>query len=546
MSKFFKQTKFILLMIFLFALALRVSNLENIPNGLHSDEVHAGYQGYKIIKTGSDIFGNKMPLYIDKFGDYRPAGIFYVVGIFTSFFGLNNFTIRFPVTFLGSLTIFSLYFLVTSLTNNKKIALLSSFLLAISPWHIVASRATSESLICLFLVVSGITSLLYGVQRGKAKFFLASFFLLISSYFFYHVPRLFIPIFISFFTVTVIKFRPLDFKVILKKRYLQILLLMIMIISLGITFTKFGTGRFNQTSIFANKDVRTKIKALEDGDSGNIVTARIFHNKPLVFSKEFLEQYISYFSVEYLYVRGGLPDRYVVNDVGLFYYIELPLLLVGLFFLITRREKFFFVPILWFLLGPIAAALTLEDSPNIQRSIFVLPAFLMIEAYGLYFLLEGLDKKKKYLTVIAMLIFLVTNSAYFFHQYFVHSPAHVSYARNDGNDKLFAYLDAQEKKYDKIYLPVYGDLPIYYYYFKPDKATLLSISRAEYENGFEAGKYIFVSDQCPDRKVMPEKARERILIVQDGNCKSDKIKDPLAIYRKDSTVAYFIGDFSQR
>jgi len=544
-TRLFKNAYVILLFIFLFSLILRIINLSNIPYGLQIDEVNVGYQGTKIVKTGSDIFGNRLPLYIDKFGDYRPAGIFYIVGLVTSIFGLNDFTIRFPVAVIGSLTIISLYFLVLLLFNNRKIALLSSFLLTISPWHIVASRSTSESIISLFLVMIGITLLIYGFKKGKEKFFLFSFLLLIVSYFFYHAPRVFVPAFLISFAIFThrsfaLKLNKSSFS---ERKHLYLLILIVVLVTIAITFTKFGTARFNQTSIFANKDIKSKIKIFEDGDQGNILTARIFHNKVIVFSKEFLDQYLSYFSTQYLYVRGGFPHRYIVNDAGLFYYIELPLLLAGLFFLIKKREVFFFIPIVWLIVGPLAASLTLEDSPNIQRSIFMLPSFQIVEAYGIYFLLQSLREKKKYALIAISFAFLI-NGIYFFHQYFIHSPSHVSYARNDGNARLFAYLNEQAENYDKIYIPAYGDLPVYYYYYKADKSTFLSISRYELENGFKVGKYIFIPDECPENKINQKERKDRILIVDYGNCKINPValKNISTIYRKDSAVAFTINE----
>lgn len=543
--RFFKNTYFIILFIFLFSLTLRSFNLGSIPYSLHTDEVYAGYQGNKIVKTGSDIFGNHLPLYIDKFGDYRPAGIFYIVGLFTSTLGLNDFTIRFPVAVIGSLTVIPLYLLVLLLFNNKKIAFISSLLLAISPWHIIASRSTSESIISLSLVIGGVTWLMYALKRGKEIFFLFSFLLLILSYFFYPTPRVFVPAFLIFFAVFILFARRListKLNKFLKGKYLYLMILIVVVITFAITFTKFGTGRFNQTSIFANKDIRSKIKILEDGHQGDILTARIFHNKLIVYSKEFLDQYLSYFSIQYLYVKGGFPHRYIVNEAALFYYIELPLFLTGLFFLIKKREFFFFVPIIWVMIGPLAASLTTEDSPNIQRSIFMLPSFQIIEAYGIYFLLESLREKKKYSLTAICIAFLI-NGIYFFDQYFVHSPSHVAYSRNDGNERLFAYLNTQIANYDKIYLPVYGDLPVYYYYYKKDKSSFLSISRFEYENGFKVGKYIFVPDECPENKINLQETRDSVLIVDYGNCKTNPIlKHVSTVYRKDSAVAFTISE----
>src|SRR5207244_297836 len=138
---------------------------------------------------------------INRFGDYRPAGIFYLAGISTYLFGLHTFFIRLPVAFIGSLTVFPLFFLTYFISKNKTIGILSSFLFAFSPWHIVASRATSESLVALFCTITGIAFLVFAIQSGKKIYFLFSSITLLVSYFFYHTPRLFIPAYLFLFTV---------------------------------------------------------------------------------------------------------------------------------------------------------------------------------------------------------------------------------------------------------------------------------------------------------------------------------------------------------
>ena len=380
-----KHTVF-LFVIFVGALILRVYNLSSIPNGLHVDELNAGYQGYKIIKTGSDIFGEKLPIFINRFGDYRPAGIFYLTGLFIALFDMTTFFTRLPSALIGALSVVSLFFLTRIIAKNTTIALLSSFLLAISPWHIVASRATSESIVALFLTITGVTLLLHVIEHGRFIFFAGAFFLLLLSYFFYHTPRFFIPAFLIFLSICLSLIPKISDRSLKKvnKKPLLFLTLFFIAITIGFSLTSFGRGRFDQTSIFISDEVRKNIKTLEDTDGGNIFLARLFHNKPVVFVKEFIDQYDTYFSSNFLFLRGGYPHRYEVPDAGLLYYIEFPLLFIGFYFLVRRKSVFFFVPIIWLLLGPVAASFTNEDTPNIQRAIFMLPAFQIISAFGLY------------------------------------------------------------------------------------------------------------------------------------------------------------------
>ncbi|MCL4360317.1 hypothetical protein M1555_03640 [Patescibacteria group bacterium] len=68
------RTQIILGCIILAGLAVRFFNLAGMPVGLHGDEVSIGYNAYSLLKTGRDQNGNFLPLAIDQFGDWRPAG----------------------------------------------------------------------------------------------------------------------------------------------------------------------------------------------------------------------------------------------------------------------------------------------------------------------------------------------------------------------------------------------------------------------------------------------------------------------------------------
>lgn len=536
----------ILGIIFGLALFLRIIDLSNIPNGLHQDELNAGYQGYKIIHTGKDLQDNFLPLYINRFGDYRPGGIFYIDGLVSSVIGLNTFSIRFPAALIGALTVFPVFFLTLIISKKKEIGYLAALFIAISPWHIVASRATSEQVIALFLIIIGIFLLLKGLEVKKKILFVYSGISLLFSYFFYHTPRVFVPTFLTLM-VGLFFFSPLFTfakKVLMNKKSLLVLWGIICLFTVAVTFTKFGIGRFSQTSIFSSPDTVNKIKSLSDTDQ-DIMMAHIFHNKAVVYTKVFIDQYFSYFSMDFLFVKGGLPDRYVVPDSGLFYYIELPLMLVGFYFLLRKKDTFFLVPILWLLCGPLAAAVTTEDVPNIERALFMLPAFQILEAYGFYYIYEILGKKKKIIFGIIVGSCLLVNSIYFLHQYFVHSPSYVAYRRDDGTQQLFDNLNSREKDYTSIYISSYQDLPLYYYYLHLGSTSFAGYTQKNVDKGFQVGKYTFVPDECPERIIsLSQLKKGKTLIVDFATCinQDNNIHSIDTVYRRDGTRAYILKE----
>src|SRR3990172_9984728 len=148
-------TWIVLSVIVLFSLFLRVYNLNSIPLGFHIDEASLGYNGYSMLLTGKDENNQKLPLYIDMFGDNRPSGYHFLTIIPIKFLGLNEFSTRFPGAIFGTLTVVSFFFLAQFLFKSKKVSLISSLLLAIASWHVVLSRASAETIVSLFFIISG-------------------------------------------------------------------------------------------------------------------------------------------------------------------------------------------------------------------------------------------------------------------------------------------------------------------------------------------------------------------------------------------------------
>jgi len=154
------QKKFLLLIgIVLIALLLRFIFLGSIAPSLTWDETSWGYNAYSIGLDGRDEFGKLLPLtYLESFGDFKPPVYAYLDIFPIKIFGLNEFATRFPSAFFGTLTVLLTYFLVKEIFGKEKedLALISSFMLAISPWHIMLSRAAFEANVANFFIVFGV------------------------------------------------------------------------------------------------------------------------------------------------------------------------------------------------------------------------------------------------------------------------------------------------------------------------------------------------------------------------------------------------------
>src|SRR5258708_5472397 len=101
----------ILIVIFIFALFLRVYRLDTFPLGFHVDEAKVAWEALSILKTGRDDHGNLLAVHYNSFGDYRPTGIFYTTIPFIILLGRNIFAVRFSSALFGALTVFPIYLL---------------------------------------------------------------------------------------------------------------------------------------------------------------------------------------------------------------------------------------------------------------------------------------------------------------------------------------------------------------------------------------------------------------------------------------------------
>ena len=150
-----KKDKIILGLIVLLALVLRLWQLDKFPYGFHFDEAKAAWNAVSIGLTGQDDHGNKLPMYYDSFGDFRPTGIIYLIIPFVLSLGRSVWAVRLPVAIIGALSSLGMFVLAGEVAKEKKIkfGLWAAFFMAINPWHVSVSRATSEVIVAMFLLI---------------------------------------------------------------------------------------------------------------------------------------------------------------------------------------------------------------------------------------------------------------------------------------------------------------------------------------------------------------------------------------------------------
>lgn len=479
-----------LILIFLLALSLRLYKLSSFPPGFHVDEVKVGWNAYSILKTGRDDWGHTFKLHYNTFGDERPTGYFYATVPSIAIFGLTEFAVRFPPALFGSLTTIALFFLTYSITRNKNLSLASALMLTLSPWHISLSRASSEGIIALLFFTLG---LYYFLSRRN----FLSFIFLSLPYFFYHPFRL--------LTVPMVAAAA-----VYLKRFPR-LLIPLFALTLIFATNPAARGRFSQVSIFNDPGVRSEIKT---------------HNKLIVYVTRFISEYAQYISSKfYISLGEAKPIRYATVQTGTILYTEFALLLIGL--CLIARKKLSPLPLIFLLVSPLATALTTEDSPNLHRSLLMLPFVSIISAAGL---------RSKTIFIPALLL-LILNFTYFWNMYTVYNPKrdHITVSRNSGAKELIAHLSKIKNKYTHIVLTNSPDslYPWYAFYTKPDPTQFNSASKNRNHGNWSYQNIIFTNLKCPSNFVSQQHLALTLAVNAEG-CGPDNDLYPLDEIKRES------------
>jgi len=336
--------------ILLIAAFFRIWQIWQIPPGLYPDEA---MNGMDALNQGPQVF------YQNNNGR---EGLFITIQwLFLKVFGPETWALRLVSAIIGILTVLGLYLLAKQLFN-KKVALFSSFLLAVSFWHINFSRIGFRAIMVPFCLVF----FLYYFYRKK--YILAGLFfgLGFNTYLAWRFMILALPF--------------LLWKLPIKKTALFLLIAFIVCLPIGLYFLQNPAvfiGRAGGVSVFATENW---LKALA---ASTVKTLASFN-------------FIGDFNWRHNYASSPL----LFWPVGI-------LFLIGLAKAIYKR---YYVLLILFGLMLLPAVLTYEALPHALRMIGVIPIVYLFAGIGL-------DKLK--LSMPVLLIFLLVIAGAQYHKYFL-------------------------------------------------------------------------------------------------------------------------------
>lgn len=162
---------FILLLILAIAAVFRFYQLDEFPPGLYPD---VAINGNEAITNPGKVF------YPENNG--REGLFINLISLSFALFGISIWSIKAVAAFFGTLTVLGTYLLTKELFSsetmkqgsNEAIALLTSFFLAISFWHVNFSRLGFRAILLPFILVFAFYFLFRGIRTKKIAHFISA------------------------------------------------------------------------------------------------------------------------------------------------------------------------------------------------------------------------------------------------------------------------------------------------------------------------------------------------------------------------------------
>ncbi|MBU0572834.1 glycosyltransferase family 39 protein [Patescibacteria group bacterium] len=451
-------------LILLVAVVLRFMAISKVPPSLNWDEISHGYNAYSILKTGKDEWGVSFPAIFRAYGDYKLPVYIYLTSVSEFFLGLSVLAVRLPSILAGIGVVIFTYLLAKELIN-KKVALISAFLVAIEPWSLFLSRGAFEANLSLFFIVSGIYLFIIGIK--KTKWLPISVILLGLSVWTYNSARVFVPLLL------------VALKFIYKKELLAvwkkkskfvvlstILALIIFVPMFSQLLNPTGQARYGWVAII-DEGAITKINEGRNLSELSPLLARAVYNKGTYFVTQFTSNWFSHFSPEFLFYEGGSHYQFSVPRHGLIYIVNLLFFLIGLVVLIKKPNKGSLLLLTWLFLAPIPSSLT-REAPHVLRAITMLPIPMIISASGFIALIEWFDKKYRSLLIVAYIIILAAFARNYLFEYFGDYRKDYSWSWQYGYEQAVSYVKQNYDQYDKVIVTKkYGEPHEFFLYFWP-------------------------------------------------------------------------------
>lgn len=419
--------KILLSLILLLALFLRTKDLDAFSPGVYLDEASMAYDAYSFGLMGTDQYGKSLPIYLRSFAMYQSPLYTYLSIVPIKLLGVNPIGIRLLSVVAGMITIIVVYFLMklTIPTYGQRLGLVSAFVLAISPWHILFSRNALEANLALCIFITSIYLLFYGIYKNsKVAIFFGLITLAITNYA-YHSYR-----FTSIVTALVFPvffWNKMNFSV--KRIYTVglIFFCLILIPQVAILNTPGSLRRIQLLDYTSEKYFNTN-----GGEFREIPLGRYFF-----IGRAFLGKYFDYLSPKSIFFDSDPAQTKSIIELSSFYSWMVVFYLLGIILILRKYYNRVFIFFIFVgLISLIPAAIT-TDNLYLLRVLSYLLVVAIIVSLGLMELISLINNR--FIISLLLLTLLIISLLNFDINYF-----HISKHERKGDysglfNELFEY-----------------------------------------------------------------------------------------------------------
>lgn len=434
MKKFLKKNgyKIILVFVLIIGSLVRIYNIGEMPNGLNVDEASSAYDAFSIMKYGVDRNGNSFPVVLYAWGSGQSILYSIIMIPFVCLFGLTEFAIRAPMAIIGSISILLVYYLLKSIFDNKKMALLGTFFFAICPWHIMKSRWGMECNLFPDLVLFSVLLLILGIKKKKSLLQVLSFAVLGISGYSYATSYLFLPIFVC----TILGYLVYKKEISVKRAICYLSIVFVISIPL-IIYLFINIFDLNQFSILGITIPRMKMNRYEEVST--------------VFSGNIFENCVNnlFDLARLLILQYDDLDWNALKPYGLYYLVSVIFLIIGIHVAKSKYNKNIYNKIMniWMISSIVVGAFCMI---NINRiNIIMIPCIYYI-ILGLYEVIEKYKTMIPCILIIYIVLFVCFIQDYKkqdFNEYFTFNSGLkdvVKYCENSSCENIYCLYSFKE------------------------------------------------------------------------------------------------------
>ena len=209
-----ENTKYKIMLLFAFILHIGVFIYFMVKKPINIDEAMTVLNANSLAKSGTDILGEKLPIYFDTWlhGGQSPFAT-YLVAIMIKLFGYSLFVTRVPMFVFSMLGLIAFYkFLKEVIPENETLINIAFCLACISPWHLYTSAFTLDCNFLPHIAMFGMYFLAKGINSKKSKYFVFSMLFFGLGFYCYILSAIIIPVLLAVLFLTLLIKKKVSFK----------------------------------------------------------------------------------------------------------------------------------------------------------------------------------------------------------------------------------------------------------------------------------------------------------------------------------------------